>query len=341
MNIRRDVHLRDYSTMRLGGSAAYLIDIHSPQELAEAAQWADNASLPIIMVGGGSNIIWSDGGFSGLVMVDKILGFNEVITGDEHIVTIGAGEQWDHIVARTAKQGLSGIEALSLIPGTAGATPIQNVGAYGQEISSTLVKAEAYDHKIKQFVTLKSADFQFGYRTSQLKTGQRGRYFITSITLRLHSTNPTSPFYPDVQAYFDEHSINKPTPQTLREAVVAIRSKKLPDPAIIANSGSFFANPTIPKQHFAKLAASYPTLPHWQLKDGSIKLPAAWLLEQAGFRGIHDQRTGMATWPSQALVLVNEHASSTAQLLSFRNQIIAKVQALFDITLTQEPELLP
>ena len=338
----QNVPLKLHSTMRLGGNAAYLTDIHDRHELTEALAWADQQALPTLMIGGGSNIIWRDEGFPGLILVNKISRFEEQIEDDEnYYVTIGAGENWDEIVARVTAKGMTGIEALSLIPGTAGATPVQNVGAYGQEIAQTLVSIEAYDSQLKQFVTIPNMDCGFGYRTSRFKTGDRGRFYITAITLHLRRANPEPPFYKALQAYLDEHGITSPTPQIVREAVIDIRSNKLPDPAKVANNGSFFANPIISEAQFVQLQAQHRDIPHWQMEDGRIKLPAAWLVEQAGFKDYHDNASGMGTWPAQCLVLVNESAVHTAQLLQFKQAIVERIQTMFGLTLEQEPELLP
>lgn len=343
MDILQDVALKLHSTMRLGGTAAYLTDIHDHSELTEALAWAEERGLPVLMIGDGSNIIWQDEGFAGLIMVNKIKRFEEQIEDEEnYYVTVGAGENWDETVARVTAKGVTGIEGLSLIPGTAGATPVQNVGAYGQEIKDTLVSVEAYDSQLKQFVNIAGQDCGFSYRNSRFKTGgDRGRFFITAITLHLLRGNPKPPFYRALQGYFDEHGITNPTPQVMREAVIAIRTSKLPDPATVANNGSFFANPIIDEAQFVQLSANFSGIPSWHMEDGRIKIPAAWLVEQTGFKDTHDPETGMGTWPAHALVLVNEHASSTAQLLAFRQKIIGAVQQKFGITLEQEPELLP
>ena len=328
--------------MRLGGVAAYMVEVHNRTEVQQAAAWAEEHNLPLIMIGGGSNIIWRDEGFPGLVIVNKIMGFEEQQEDDEnYFVNVGAGENWDSVVARVAAKGMTGIESLSLIPGTAGATPIQNVGAYGQEIAQTLVSVEAYDRQTRQFLNIQNMDCGFGYRTSRFKTTDRGRYLITGITLHLLHQNPQPPYYSALEEYLAEHNIHEHTPQNLRDAVIAIRQAKLPDPAVVANNGSFFANPVISEGQLAQLHADYGTIPSWPAGEGKVKIPAAWLLEQAGFKGAHDEQTGMATWPNQPLVLVNEHAQSTAQLLTFRQKILDTVQQKFNITLEQEPELLP
>jgi len=328
--------------MRLGGVAAHLAEVHSRQELTEALAWAANEQLPVMMIGSGSNIVWNDSGFAGLILVNKILRY-ELFEEDETnvYVNIGSGELWDSVVERTVEAGLTGIEALSLIPGTAGATPVQNVGAYGQEISQTLVTVEAYDTQTKQFTNIPAMDCVFSYRSSRFKTNDRGRFFITGISLHLTRGNPEPPYYPSVQAYFDVHGIEHPTPKSLREAVIAIRSAKLPDPAVVANNGSFFANPIVDDSVLVQLQADYPDIPHWQAENNQVKLSAAWLIEQAGFKDFHDSETGMATWPKQSLVFVNESAKSTADLLKFRQKILDTVQSKFGIALVQEPELLP
>jgi UDP-N-acetylmuramate dehydrogenase len=342
MNIQQNVSLREHSTMRLGGNAKFMADVHDRRELLEMVMWAKQQNLPLLMIGDGSNIVWRDEGFPGLVLVNKILRFEEQQEDEEnYYVTIGAGENWDSTVERTVAKGMSGIEALSLIPGTSGATPVQNVGAYGQEIAQTLVSVEAYDLGTSKFVSIPNSDCGFAYRTSRFKTVDHGRFLITAITLHLMHDNPQPPFYGALQSYFDEHGVTTFTPQTVRDAVIAIRRSKLPDPAQVANNGSFFANAIIDEGSLAQLQADHGNVPHWPAGEGLVKIPAAWLLEQAGFKNAHDSETGMATWPAQPLVLVNEYAKSTAQLLRFKQKIVDTVEQKFHITLQQEPELLP
>jgi UDP-N-acetylmuramate dehydrogenase len=343
MDIQENVPLSAYSTMRLGGPARYLTTVTDRQQVAEAFRWASERSLPVLMIGGGSNIVWRDDGFQGLIIVNHIMRYEDFAEDElNHYITVGAGENWDSVVERTVAAGLTGIECLSLIPGSTGATPVQNVGAYGQEIADTLVSVEAFDTQSGNFINIPASDCGFGYRTSHFKTDQRGRYFITGLTLHLTAGKPQPPFYGSVQAYLDEHQVAEPGPADLRAAVVVIRSAKLPDPAVVANNGSFFANPIISATDFAELADNFGgDIPHWEVGDEQVKLPAAWLLEQTGFKGIHDPETGMATWPAQPLVFVNEHAGSTNDLLAFKQKIVDAVQARFGISLTQEPELLP
>ncbi len=341
MLVLNNVPLQAYSTMRLGGEAAYLVEVTNKFEISEAVTWAENRNLPVTTVGEGSNVIWSDDGFPGLVIVNKIPGFEVQERDDENVyITVGAGENWDEVVKRSVELGLSGIETLSLIPGTAGATPIQNVGAYGTEIADVLVTIEAYDVTAKSLVTLRASDCDLGYRTSMFKTTKKDAYIISAITIRLSRINMEPPFYASLQTYIEAHDISNLSPSAIREAVISIRTSKLPDPKSIANNGSFFQNPIITAEVQRNILARFPDIPYWQAgDDGSYKLSAAWLVEQVGFKDFHDTVTGMGTWSKQPLVLVNEHAKSTADLLKFRDKITDAVHQKFGIKLIQEPEL--
>lgn len=342
MYILENVPLSGYSTMRVGGPARYLADVQSVSEIPEYVAWAIEKRVPLLMIGGGSNIIWRDEGFTGLVLVNKLKKF-EVSSYDTNTayVTIGAGENWDSVVARTVEEGLSGIEQLSLIPGSTGATPVQNVGAYGQEISNVLMTLQAYDLKEKKFVTMTASDCNFSYRDSRFKSSDRDRFFITEVTLLLSKRDPIPPFYDAVEAYLKEHNIQQRTAKTIREAVISIRQKKLPDPNTIGNNGSFFKNPIIDRSRLVQLRNDFPDIAYWDIDDYTAKLSAAWLIDHAGFKDYHDEETGMATWKNQPLVFVNEKARTTAQVLTFRDSIASAVEQKFHVTLEQEPEILP
>ncbi len=327
--------------MRLGGQARYFAEAKSKDDIAELWQWAGQNNAKMIVIGEGSNILWSDDGYPGLVVVNQIKGFEvEKVDDETALFTIGAGEDWDKTVERSVTRGYSGIEQLSLIPGTTGATPVQNVGAYGREIKEVLVSLEALDSESGDFVVINNEDCGFSYRDSRFKSQDRGRFFITSITLRLTTNNPTPPFYYSVQDYLEQHKITEPTAKDVRAAVVSVRTKKLPDPDEVANNGSFFGNPIISHKQFADLQARYPDIVSWPVEHEQVKLSAAWLIEQAGFKDFHDRETGMATWDKQPLVLINESAKTTADALAFRDKIIDSVQHHFGISLNQEPELI-
>lgn len=340
MQIQENVSLKSYSTMRLGGLARYLSEVHDKQELTELLEWAKSIDIPMIMIGEGSNIIWTEAGYDGLVIVNKIMGFDVQQLDDQHArFTFGSGEMWDNVVQKTVDLSYSGLEQLSFIPGTVGGTPVQNVGAYGQEIKNVLVDVEVYDTQRDEFTYLQNDECNFEYRTSRFKTSDKGRYFITAITVELSKTPLQPPFYVTLQQYFDEHNITDFSPSTIRQAVIAIRTSKLPNPNETANNGSFFGNPIVSAEQFDTLAQDFPDIPHWEVADGKHKLSAAWLIEQSGFqKGYRDKETGMGLWDKQALVVVNNDANSADDIQKFKQKIVRAVQAKFSITLEQEPE---
>ncbi len=338
IQIKEQVSLKLYSTMRLGGTARYACDITTEEDLLDALAYAEKAHLPVRAVGHGSNIIWRDEGFSGLLLIMKIEGYERI---DDATIRFGAGLEWDTAVRISVDYNLSGLEFLSIIPGTVGATPVQNVGAYGKEIKDVLQSLRVYDLHERQFKTMSKDECNFGYRTSRFKAGDSGRYIITNVTFSLSPEPPEPPFYDSLQAYFLQHPVASYTPLAVREAVIAIRSSKLPDPKVVANNGSFFANPVVHVSVYTALKATYTDIKGWNIDDENVKLAAGWLVEQAGFNNTHDSETGMATWQTQNLVLVNEHATSTSQLIAFRDNIVNAVYEKFGVTLEQEPELLP
>jgi len=340
-----NVPLNAYSTMRLGGNARYLADVSNQFDIPKALAWADRQHLPVVMIGGGSNIYWDDNGFPGLVLVNKIEHFEKLDAGEgEAYYTIGAGENWDSAVARTVGEGFGTLAPLSLIPGTAGATPIQNVGAYGLEISDVLTTIQAYDSQERNFVTLRGSECNFGYRTSRFKTTDKGRYFIVAITLRVNNKPIKPPFYKALEEYFEKQGINEFTPKVVRDAVINIRTSKLPDPNVVATNGSFFANPIVQKEFFLELYTRHQILAtwhskwFWELPDGNYKIAVGALMESLNLKGIHDAETGMSTWHTQSMVLINEKATKTSQLELFRDKITDLVYKTYGIKLEQEPE---
>lgn len=335
--MQTNVLLKDYTTMRLGGEAKVLATATSKKELESFIFQATEQSLPILIVGEGSNIVVGDQGFAGLVIVNRIPGFETLvqeITGAT--LKIGGGENWDDIVGRTVEMGLSGIENLSAIPGCVGAAPIQNIGAYGQEIADTLVELEAYDLLTKKFVVLQNTDCDFAYRHSIFNSTARRRYIIVSITIQLSRTPLEPPFYASLQKYLSDNAITDYSPQMLRQAVIAIRATRLPSPKLIASCGSFFKNPIIEKWQADDLRENYDHPPIFEMGDNLYKVSAGWLIEEAGLKGY--QQDGMKVYEKNALVLVNETATSYEQLVAMREHIIELVRDMFRINLEQEPE---
>ncbi len=336
MDIHTDIPLKNYTTMRLGGNARFMVDVHTPNDVATICKRAQEQNLPIFVLGGGSNTLVHDEGFAGIVVHNRIPGFHILSqTPQDATLKIGAGEVWDDVVRRTVEMGLSGIEALSAIPGTAGAAPVQNIGAYGQEVAETIFEVEAYDMQTGSVVTLSNEQCQFSYRYSIFRGDQMGRYVILSVTFKLYRTPPQPPFYKAVQDYLDAHNITIYTPQVIRDAVIAIRTDKLPDPKIMPNTGSFFKNAIIDDWQLNELRQSYPDMPSYDMPDGRFKVPTGWLIEQTGLKGkvLH----GMKVHDKNALVLINESATSYADLAAARAEIIGAVRDTFRIQIEQEP----
>jgi UDP-N-acetylmuramate dehydrogenase len=336
MDIHTNIPLKNYTTMRLGGNARFMTDVRSVEDVATICQNAAAQQLPIFILGGGSNVIVRDEGFNGIIVRNRIPGFEIIAdTPSETTLKIGAGENWDEVVKRTVDMNLTGIEAMSAIPGTAGAAPVQNVGAYGQEIADTLLSLDAYDTQTQQLVTLQANDCGFSYRHSIFRGDQAGRYIITSITIKLYKAAPQPPFYAAVQSYFDAHGVTLYTAQAIRDAVITIRADKLPDPAVTPNTGSFFKNAIIEDWQLDELRKTYPDIPTYDMPDGRFKVPTGWLIEQTGLKGqlLH----GMRVHDKNALVLINESATSYDDLAEAREEIIGKVRDTFRILIEQEP----
>lgn len=336
MDIHTNIPLKNYTTMKLGGNARFIADILKPEDIPPLLDKAAQQSLPVAILGGGSNTIIRDEGYNGVVLRIRIPGIT-TIAEELNAVTIkiGAGELWDNVVKYTVDLRLTGIEAMSAIPGTAGAAPVQNVGAYGQEVADTLVSLEAYDTETHQFVTLTNEDCQFSYRNSIFRDEAQGRYIITSITLKLSKNLPSPPFYEALQRYLDANHLTTYTHQVIRDAVMAIRKDKLPDPTERPNTGSFFKNAIIESWQLPEIQSIDPDVPFYDMGDGRYKIPTGWLIEKTGLKGqlLH----GMRVHDKNALVLINESATSYADLAEARDEITTAVRDIFRIEISQEP----
>ncbi len=342
LNIRTDVDLKNYSGMRLGGKAAYLVEITSRFDVPNALEWAEQRSLPYIVIGQGSNIVWRDEGYQGLVIVNKVKRLEHIKEDEDNsYITLGAGETWDEVVKTSVDLGFADIAPLSLMPGTAGAATIYNINAYGTEISQVLVSVEAYDIPKKQFVVIPSFECGLGKRTSRFINSDDGKYIITGLSLHFTKRELEPPFQGALQHYLTEHGVKKYTAEAIRQSVIAIRTLKFPDPKKNPNCGPFFKNPVISQFLFADLNAEHSNIKYWQLDNDTVKLSATWLLEQTGFANISDEETGIGTWPGQPLILVNNGAAGTHQLEEFVSRIINAVQGKYGVTLEPEPHFLP
>ena len=336
MDAMTNISLKQYTTMKLGGEARYMATADSPGDVVSLYRNARKENLPIFVLGGGSNVITHDEVFEGIVLLNKIKGFEVISKTDETTdVKIGAGEVWDEVVEKAIGLGLQGIEAMSGIPGTAGAAPVQNVGAYGQEIADTLISLEAYDSKTDTIVTISADECDFSYRNSIFRDKEKGRYCILNITLRLNKAEPKPPYYASLQRYIDENDIREVNLSVIRVAVLNIRSEKLPDPAELPSAGSFFKNALVEKWKLGELQKEYSDIPNYAMSDGRYKIPTGWLIDKAGLRGYRSH--GMRVYEKNALVLVNDSATGYDDLAAIREEIVQIVFDKFGIKIEQEP----
>ena len=328
MKILENIPLSTLTTIRLGGPARYVIEIDDPNEIPDAYGFAKSKNLPTFILGGGANTIAKDEGFNGVILRFTKTG---IISANGQI-TAFAGEPWDNVVAYACENGLTGIEALSKIPGLTGAAPVQNIGAYGQEIADTLISAEVYDSKDQTFKTLQKSDFGFSYRKSILNTTEKNRYFIISVTLKLKPDEMSHPFYNSIEKYIAENNITDFSPKSIRSIVSTIRADKLPDPQKIPSAGSFFKNIYLTEEEAKK--AEENGFPVYHGHDGN-KINSGWLIDQAGFKG--KLLYGIRVNEKASLVLINESAKSYTDLEKARTEIIEAVKNKFGFKLEQEP----
>ncbi len=337
-NLRRQVEVAPYTTMQVGGNCDYFVIVDDVAGVAAACEWAAEQEIELFVLGEGSNVIVSDAGLHRLVMKIEIPGF-EVVSEDDSSATlqIGAGEHWDDVVAKSVKLDLAGIEAMSMIPGTAGATPVQNAGAYGQEIADTLVEVQAYDRKEHKVVDMTHDKCGFGYRDSAFKGELAGRYVIVGVTLKLSKLTPAEPTYASLKRYLEAHEIHNPDVAQIRAAVMAVRAKILPDPRVVPNTGSFFKNPIVSKRELDRLRLPYPDMPAFEYGD-EYKLAAGWLLDQCGLKGA--EYYGLKLHSGHALVITNPNHAGYEDLMKLVEYVVAVVRDRFGVTLEPEPQFI-
>ena len=326
MTIEKDKALARLTTMRAGGPARFFAVAGNDGELAEALSFAEENSVPFFVLGEGSNILVADAGIDGLVVK---IGSANVALEDGHaggaLLTADAGAHWDDLVSLAVEKGLGGIENLSLIPGTAGAAPVQNIGAYGAELADTLLWVEAYDARAKKTVRLTKEECGFGYRDSIFKKKEGAGLVITRLALALKKDGAPNISYKDVRDYFASRGTRSPSLEETRRAVMEIRTAKLPDPKKIGTVGSFFKNPIVSKEHYDTLAGQYPGLPAFPQKDGRVKIPLAWILDKAcGLKGAREGEVGL--YERQPLALVNFGNAHATDIRAFAEKIVRHVK---------------
>jgi len=327
--------LRTHNTFGFDVRARLAVHIHSESDLVSALSDPRVGELPIVVLGGGSNVVLT-GDLDACVLLMEIPGYSIAQDEANWLVTAGAGENWHALVGHTIDDGMPGLENLALIPGTAGAAPIQNIGAYGVELRERFARLRAYDRQIGDFVSLDLDACAFGYRDSLFKREGRDRYIITAITLRLPKAWQPVLNYGELARELDGDTA--PDAKRIRDAVISIRSRKLPDPAQIGNAGSFFKNPVVEGARRDALLADHPALVSYPQPDGSYKLAAGWLIDQCGFKGFEDGPVGV--YGKQALVLVHHGGGTGAALLRLANRISDTVHARFGVRIEPEPVIL-
>lgn len=333
LHLTKNIPLAAYTTLHIGGVADYFAEVKTTQELQEALQFAQQQAVPVFVLGGGSNVLFSDAGYRGLVIKNSIRERQLTVAPETVQVTAGAGENWDEFVADMCAQGYWGVENLSAIPGTVGATPIQNVGAYGVEVSQVITQVTAIHTQTGQEKQFSPAECQFGYRDSYFKSAAGKQWVVTDVTFTL-STSPA----PQLQ-YADLHPLQTQpslSPLTIRQAVMQIRAQKFPDWNEVGTAGSFFKNPLVSAEHYTRLKAQYPAMPAHQTSDGNWKLSLGWILDVVcGLKGFCVD--GVCLYHKQALVLIASNATAT-DIQKFVALVTKTVFAKTQITI--EPEVL-
>ena len=348
LQIQERVALAPFTSIGIGGPARFFARIGTEQELEEALAFQQQNGLPLAVLGGGSNLLVHDEGFSGLVLHLRIQGTMRPLNEGDHVhYDVPAGSPWDDFVQLVCRQGLSGVECLAGIPGLTGGTPVQNVGAYGQEVSQTIEQVRAFDQRHNRFTELTSEECRFGYRTSLFNTSPPNRFLVTHVRFKFQKQAPVTLSYSELQERF-KHQQGTPSPMQVYDAVREIRRGKgmllSADDPESRSAGSFFKNPVVPLVRLSQIAASQPSgraIPNWpappDAAGGSrVKLAAAWLVEKAGFpKGFTDGRVGISS--RHSLALINRGGATFADVMRLRDRIRDQVSRNFQVDLEQEP----
>ena len=339
IDVQRGVSLQAYNSMAVPALANYLVQVDSIQSIKQAVTLANQKNLSMFVLGEGSNTLFTQN-YQGLVLLNRLTGIR-VLQQDEQgvLLKVAAGENWHRLVTYATDQGWYGLENLALIPGLVGAAPIQNIGAYGVEVKDTIICVEYLDFATLELKSISNDDCEFAYRDSVFKHAKRGKGLITSVTFALNKQPTVNLSYPALETFIADTltNNNKPSPRNVFEAVCTIRNKKLPHPTKIPNLGSFFKNPVIDSQQHDKLKQEYPNLISYPYQDG-YKLAAAWLIDTAGWKSKCINK--VSVHKSQALVIINPHKVSGANVLNFANKLRSNIHQQFGIKLEIEPNII-
>lgn len=335
MNLQYNISLKSYNTFGIDVPASLLVTITDERQLAEVSEQAKGQKLH--MLGGGSNILLTRP-VGGVVLLNRLKGIIKIKEDDHHVwFKVQSGEVWHEFVMQCIALGLGGVENLALIPGTVGASPIQNIGAYGVEARETIEEVSGWHWGEGRMVTYTNEQCKFGYRDSIFKNELKELVFITSVTYKLNKVPKFNTSYGAITEQLEEMGVKELSVKAIAEAVIAIRSSKLPDPAVIGNAGSFFKNPTITKQHYKELLQSHEQIPSYPVNDTHIKVPAGWLIEHCGWKGHKEGHTGVHA--KQALVLVNYGNASGSEVWQLSQKIVDSVKGRFGIELEREVQV--
>ncbi len=339
IRVQSKVNLKPYNTFGLAVTADYFVEVFTENDFIELLDHGIYKTNPHLIIGGGSNILLCTD-FKGLVIKNSITGIHSNKSSeDKIIVKVGAGEVWHHLVQYTLEQGWSGLENLSLIPGCVGASPMQNIGAYGVEIKDCFYELEALHVKTGQKRIFSKADCLFGYRESIFKQAEKGNYFITNVSFILDGKPKINTSYGSIKEELTQMGINHPSIKDVAQAVVNIRQSKLPDPKIIGNAGSFFKNPEVSAEVYQTLKATHENLVAYLLPSGKYKLAAGWLIEACGLKGY--EQNGAAVHAKQALVLINKNNATGQSIFDLSTVVKKTVQDKFGVTLEREVNIIP
>lgn len=335
--MKRHYPLQKHNTLRVKATADYFCTVCSVPSVQQLIVTPEYSSLPKLILGGGSNILFTRD-FPGLIIKNDIHGIELIQESNEHVwLTIGGGENWHNLVLYCINRGYAGIENLSLIPGTVGAAPIQNIGAYGVEIESVLESLEAVNLTTGNIKTFSNKECQFGYRDSIFKRELKNQYIITHVTLKLNKQANLKTHYGEINSLLNEKNITQPTIKDISDIVIHIRNTKLPDPKTLPNAGSFFKNPIISADAFKQLKGKFPDIPHYH-QNNKTKIPAAWLIDQCKLKGFKQGNVGIS--PDHALVIVN-YASDDGTHIKKLSETIQKIVAdKFGIILKTEVNII-
>lgn len=333
--MRENVSLKPFNTFGLDAKANYFEEINREEQLTELLHQERFGAMPLLILGGGSNVLFTED-FSGLVLLNRLKGIQVLQESDSDILLeVASGEVWHDFVLHAVENSWSGIENLSLIPGTVGAAPMQNIGAYGVEVKEVIEQVRFLNLSTLQIETLNTEQCEFGYRESIFKHALKGKVFILSVKFRLKKGEFEPQIsYGAIQDTLVEQGIKQPSMKEVSDAVITIRQSKLPDPAVLGNSGSFFKNPEIPEEQFASLKELFENIPSYPTRPGFVKVPAGWLIEQAGWKGKRVGETG--SHAKQALVLVNYGNAEGYEVKALAFEIINDIHTKFGIRLSPE-----